>query len=77
LMAFALALVLLRTRAMDIRTNVETTSNRPLNFMSAGDRQLIIPDLKQVRLELRQALEMSRSSISISPTMALLRTLIK
>src|SRR5215212_5197658 len=42
---------------MDIRTNVENTPNRLLTFMSAGDRQLLAPNLKHVELALRQTLE--------------------
>jgi hypothetical protein len=39
--ALALALVRQRTEAMDIRSNVEGTSNKLLNLLSAGDRQLM------------------------------------
>jgi len=42
---------------MDIRTNIGDTPNRLLHFISAGDRQLLAPGLKQVALEHRQTLE--------------------
>jgi CRP-like cAMP-binding protein len=42
---------------MDIRSNVENTSNRLLHFLSAGDRQLLFSGLSQVDLEQRQTLE--------------------
>jgi CRP-like cAMP-binding protein len=48
---------------MDIRTNVETTPNRMLNFMSAGDRQLLAANLKPVDLPLRQTLEKANKPI--------------
>ena len=48
---------------MDIRTNVETTTNRLLSFMSAGDHQLLAPHLKQVELALRQTLEQANQPI--------------
>jgi CRP-like cAMP-binding protein len=48
---------------MDIRTNVETTTNRLLSFMSAGDRQLLAPNLERVELALRQTLEKANQPI--------------
>jgi CRP-like cAMP-binding protein len=48
---------------MDIRTNVENTANRMLNFMSVGDRQLLAPNLKYVELALRQTLEKANQPI--------------
>ena len=42
---------------MDIRTNIDHTSNRLLSFLSPNDRQLLTPSLKQVELEKRQTLE--------------------
>ena len=48
---------------MDIRTNIDHSSNQLLNFMSAGDRELIAHDLKQVELEQRQTLEKSNQPI--------------
>jgi CRP-like cAMP-binding protein len=48
---------------MDIHVNVENTPNRLLSFMSAGDRQLLTPHLKQVELELRQTLEKANQPI--------------
>src|SRR5215211_8555744 len=48
---------------MDIRTNVENTPNRVLNFMSVGDRQLLTPHLKHVELMLRQTLEKANQPI--------------
>jgi CRP-like cAMP-binding protein len=48
---------------MDIRSNVENTSNRLLHLMSATDRQLLAPNLKQVELALRQTLEKSNQPI--------------
>jgi CRP-like cAMP-binding protein len=48
---------------MGIHANVENTSNRMLNFMSAGDRQLLAPHLKHVELALRQTLEKANQPI--------------
>ncbi len=48
---------------MDIRTNIENTPNRMLNFMSAGDRQLLAANLKPVDLPLRQTLEKANKPI--------------
>jgi CRP-like cAMP-binding protein len=48
---------------MDIRTNVETTANRLLHFMSAEDRQLLAPNLERVELALRQTLEKANQPI--------------
>jgi CRP-like cAMP-binding protein len=48
---------------MDIRTNIDNTSNWLLNFMSVGDRQLLAPGLKQVALEQRQTLEKPNQTI--------------
>jgi CRP-like cAMP-binding protein len=42
---------------MDIHVNIENTPNRLLKFMSAADRELLTPNLKQVELEHRQTLE--------------------
>jgi CRP-like cAMP-binding protein len=42
---------------MDIRSDVKDTSNRLLNLLSAGDRQLMFPNLQRVGLEHRQTLE--------------------
>jgi CRP-like cAMP-binding protein len=48
---------------MDIRTNIDHSSNRLLNFMSAGDLKLLAPDLKQTELALRQTLEKANQPI--------------
>jgi CRP-like cAMP-binding protein len=48
---------------MDIRSNIENTSNRLLHFMSAGDRQLLVPNLKHVELAMRQSLEKANQPI--------------
>jgi CRP-like cAMP-binding protein len=48
---------------MDIRSNTENTPNRLLTFMSAEDRKLLDPDLKQVDLELRHFLEKANQPI--------------
>jgi CRP-like cAMP-binding protein len=48
---------------MDIRTQVDSTSNRLLNFLSPDDRKLLIPDLKQIELETRHTLEKANQPI--------------
>jgi CRP-like cAMP-binding protein len=48
---------------MDIRSNIENTSNRLLHFMSATDRQLLAPNLKQAELAMRQTLEKANEPI--------------
>lgn len=42
---------------MDIRTELNITSNRLLNFLPTAERKLLTANLKPVRLELRQTLE--------------------
>jgi CRP-like cAMP-binding protein len=48
---------------MDIRTNIDHSSNRLLNFLSTDDRQLLAPGLKQVELPLRKTLEQPNQPI--------------
>jgi CRP-like cAMP-binding protein len=48
---------------MDIRTNIDHTSNLLLSFLSPNDRQLLTPSLKQVELEKRQTLEKPNQTI--------------
>ena len=48
---------------MDIRTPLESTSNRLLNFFSPEDRKLLAADLTQVDLEMRQVLEKANQPI--------------
>jgi CRP-like cAMP-binding protein len=48
---------------MDIRSNIENTSNRLLHFISATDRQLLATNLKPVELAMRQTLEKANEPI--------------
>jgi CRP-like cAMP-binding protein len=48
---------------MDIRAQLESTSNRLLNFLSAEDRKRLMPDLRQVDLETRHILEKANQPI--------------
>jgi CRP-like cAMP-binding protein len=48
---------------MDIRTHVDSTSNRLLNFLSPDDRKLLTPHLKQLDLETRTTLEKANQPI--------------
>ena len=48
---------------MDIRTQLGSTSNRLLNFLSPDDRKLLAADLKQVDLETRYVLEKANEPI--------------
>lgn len=48
---------------MDVRTDLNSTSNRLLSFLSTTDRTLLAPNLQPVQLELRQTLEKANEPI--------------
>jgi CRP-like cAMP-binding protein len=48
---------------MNLRVDLNSTPNRLLGFLSAGDRELLASNLKPVPLELRQSLEIANQPI--------------
>jgi hypothetical protein len=49
---------------MDIRTDITTTSNRLLNFLSTENRTILAPHMKRVPMVLHQTLEQPNEPIT-------------
>jgi hypothetical protein len=49
---------------MDIRTDITTTSNRLLNFLSTEYRAILAPHMKRVPMALHQTLEQPNEPIT-------------